>query len=147
VLAAGLSEHPRIINGTVVRAPVACTVSVPVRCHIEVGADSRLLHNVTGRAGFASYRARADRRLWRTKDLAGMTVLELAELPVRRAACSLIAACMSGQSGGQGWVRLSSRGVQEGQQVDPPGASSKSAERQMIESITATQPLRRRRSS
>ena len=25
----------------------------------------------------------------------------------------------AGQSGGKGWVRLSSRGVQEGQEVDP----------------------------
>jgi hypothetical protein len=40
-----------MINGNVVRAPVACTVSVPVRCHIEAGADSRLLHNVTSSTG------------------------------------------------------------------------------------------------
>lgn len=51
MLAAGLSEHPRMMNGNVVRAPVACIVSVPVRCRIGAGADSRLLHNVTSRTG------------------------------------------------------------------------------------------------
>jgi hypothetical protein len=40
-----------MINGNVVRAPVACTVSVPADATSKWGADSWLLHNVTSRSG------------------------------------------------------------------------------------------------